>query len=128
MWKIAMHASRTLLGTAVFAICVLPIHGQTADTGAIAGTVSDPRGARVARPTIVVQSQATEEERDLATDAEGNFAVPFLTPGNYDLTVRAPGFEPLVWKGVQVQITEVGRLKIQLTIGSAKEQIAVSAN
>ncbi len=30
-------------------------------------------------------------------------------------------------KGVQVRITEVSRLKIQLTIGGAKEQVAVSA-
>jgi len=103
------------------------MHGQTANTGAIAGTVSDPSGALVTRAAIVAKSQATQEERDLATDAEGNFSVPFLTPGNYDLTVRAPGFEPLILKGVQVRITEVSRLQVQLTIGGAKEQIAVSA-
>jgi Carboxypeptidase regulatory-like domain/TonB-dependent Receptor Plug Domain len=127
MRKIVMHASRTLLRTAVLALCSLPMHGQTANTGAIAGTVSDPKGAQVARAAIVVKSQATQEERDLATDAEGNFSVPFLTPGNYDLTVCAPGFESLVLKGVQVGITEVSRLKIQLTIGGAKEQITVSS-
>jgi hypothetical protein len=127
MWKIAMHASRTLLQVSVIVLCALPLHSQTADTGAIGGAVSDPSGARVARAAIVVKSQATQEERDLTTDAEGNFLVPFLTLGDYDLTVRAPGFEPLVFKGVQVRITEVSRLKIQLTIGGAKEQIAVSA-
>jgi hypothetical protein len=58
--------------------------------------VSDPSGALVARAAIVVKSQATQEERDLAKDAKGNFSVPVLTPGNYDLTVRAPGFEALV--------------------------------
>ena len=46
---------------------------------------------------------------------------------NYDLTIRAPGFEPLVLTAIQVRITEVSRLKIQLTIGGAKEQIAVTA-
>jgi hypothetical protein len=103
------------------------MYGQTANTGAIAGTVTDPSGALVARAAIVVKSQATQEERHLATDAEGNFSVPFLTPGNYDLTVRAPGFEPIVLKGIHAQITEVSRLKIQLPVGGAKEQIAVSA-
>ena len=123
----SLHASRTLLCISVLALSTLPMHGQTANTGAIAGTVSDPSGALVSRAATVVKSQATQEERDLATDAEGNFSVPFLTPGNYDLTVRSPGFEPLVLKGVQVRITEVSRLKIQLTIGGAKEQITVSA-
>jgi uncharacterized surface anchored protein len=92
MWNISMHASRTLLRTAVLALC--------------AGTVSDPSGALVPRAAVVINSQGTGEKRDLATDAEGNFSVQFLPPGNYDLTVRAGGFEPFILNGVQVQITE----------------------
>src|ERR1700693_22574 len=128
MWKIAISPSRTLLRILACVLCALPMRGQTANTGAIAGTVIDPSGAQVPRAAVVVNSQSTREERDLTTDDEGNFSVPFLTPGDYDLTVRAPGFEPLILKSVQVQITEVSRLKIQLTIGSAEEQITVSAN
>src|SRR6201998_714812 len=127
MWNISIHASRTLLQVSVLVLCSLGMLGQTANTGAIAGTVSDPSRAMVAHAEIAVKSQATQEERDLITDAEGNFSVPFLSPGNYDLTVRAPGFEPLVLQGVQVRITEVSRLKIQLTIKGAKEQLDVSA-
>jgi Carboxypeptidase regulatory-like domain len=122
-----MHAPRTLIGISMFALCSLPMYGQTVNTGAIAGTVGDPSGAPVAGAAVVINSEATGEERDLTTDAEGNFSVPFLTPGNYDLTVRTPGFEPLVLKSVRVQITEVSRLKIQLMISGAKEQITVSA-
>jgi hypothetical protein len=130
MGKISMHASctslRTLLRTTVFVLCFLPMHGQTANTGAIAGNVSDSSGALVAGAVVVV-SEATREERTLATDAQGSFSIPFLTPGSYDLTVRRPGFEPLVLHDVQVQITEVSRLKIELVISGAKEQITVSA-
>src|ERR1700726_1005106 len=79
---------------------------DSADTGAIAGTVSDPSGALVPRAAVVINSEGTGEKRDLATDVEGNFSVQFLTPGNYDVTVRAPGFDPLILKSVQVQITE----------------------
>jgi hypothetical protein len=35
---------------------------------------------------VLINSEATREERDLTTDAEGDFSVPFLSPGNYDLT------------------------------------------
>src|SRR5246127_4128458 len=117
MWKIAIPAIAVVL-------CVLPMHGQTANTGAIAGTVSDPSGALVPRAAVVINSQGTREKRDLATDAEGNFSVQFLTPGNYDLTGRAAGFEPFILNGVQIQIPEVSRLKIQLALSGAKEQIA----
>src|SRR6201987_2638741 len=127
MWKIAIPPSRTLLTILAFVLCALPMRGQTANTGAIAATVIDPSGALVQGAAVVVNSQATQEERDLSTDADGNLSVPFLTPGDYDLTVRAPGFETLVLKGVEVQITEVSRLRIQLSIGGAKEKTAVSA-
>jgi hypothetical protein len=127
MWNISMHASRAWLRTGVLALCALPMHGQTPDTGATAGAVSDPSGALVPRAAVAVNSQSTGEKRDLATDAEGNFSVPFLTPGDYDLTVRAAGFEPFILKGVQVQITEVSRVKLQLALAGAKGQIAVSA-
>ena len=122
-----MHASRTLLRTAVLALCALPMHGQTADTGAIAGTVSDSSGALIPRAAVVINSQGTGEKRDLDTDGEGNFSVQFLPPGKYDLTVRTAGFEPFLLNGVQVQITEVSRLKIQLALSGAKQQIVVSA-
>src|SRR6202030_4418398 len=127
MSKTAIPAGHTLVRILAFVLCALPMHGQTANTGAIAGTVIDPGGALLPRAALVVNSQATQEERDLTTDAQGNFSVPFLTPGNYDLTVRAPGFEPLILKNVQVQITEVSRLKLRLTIAGVKEQTTVSA-
>src|SRR5436853_7691141 len=100
----SLRASRTLLRISVLVFCALPMHGQTANTGAIAGAVSDPSGALVPRAAVVINSQGTGEKRDLAADAEGNFSVQFLPPGNYDLTVRAAGFEPFVLNGVPVQI------------------------
>src|SRR5438067_11209646 len=123
----SLRASRTLLRSSALVFCAPLMHGQTANTGAIAGTVSDPSGALVPRAAVVVNSRGTGEKRSLVTDAEGNFSVQFLPPGNYDLTVRAAGFEPFILNGVQVQITEVNRLKIQLALGGAKEQVAVSA-
>lgn len=56
-WKISTHASRTLLQVSVLVICALRMHGQTANTGAIAGTVSDPSGALVPRAAVFVRSQ-----------------------------------------------------------------------
>src|SRR6266849_6672934 len=127
MWNISMHATRTLLRTSLLTLCSLSMHGQTANTGAIAGTVSDPSGALIPRAAVVINGEGTGEKRDLATDAEGSFSAQFLTPGSYDLTVRAAGFEPSILNGVEVQITEVSRLKIQLALSGAKEQIAISA-
>ena len=83
MWKIAIPSRRTWLRILAFVLCALPMHGQTANTGAVAGTVIDPSGALVPRAAVVVNSRTTGEERDVTTDADGNFSVPFLTPGDF---------------------------------------------
>src|SRR3984893_13433798 len=123
----SLHASRTALQISVLALCALPMHCQTANTGAIAGTVSDPSGALVLRAAVVINNQGTGEKRDLATDAEANFSVQFLTPGNYDVTVRAARFEAFILTGDQVQITEKRRVKSQHAVSGVTEQITVSA-
>jgi hypothetical protein len=126
MQKTSLSVS-ILPGISVFVFCILPMSGQTANTGAIAGTVSDPSGAIVPHAALVISSQHTPEKRALATDAEGNFSVQFLPPGDYDLSVSAEGFEPFSLKALRVRITEVTRLNIQLMLGGAKEQVAVTA-
>src|SRR6266852_9012894 len=67
---VKIHASRIFVRTALLVLCALPMHGQTANSGAIAGTVSDPSGALVPRAAVDINSQGTGEKRDLATDAE----------------------------------------------------------
>ena len=50
MGKIAVASGRSVLRIFALAVCALPMYGQTANTGAIAGTVSDPTGV-LATPT-----------------------------------------------------------------------------
>ena len=76
MWSISMHAYRSLLRTSVLALCALPMHGQTANTGAITGGVSDPSGALVPRAAVVVNSQATQERTRSHYGCPGKFLGP----------------------------------------------------
>jgi len=52
MWEISTLVFRTLLVISAFALCALPMYGQTANTGAIAGSVNDPSGAPVAGAVV----------------------------------------------------------------------------
>jgi hypothetical protein len=92
MWNISASARRNLLLISALAHCSLPMYGQTANTGAIAVSVSDPSGAPIAGAAVAINREATREERDLTTDAEGNFSVAFLSSGNYDLYGSARDF------------------------------------
>ena len=46
------------------------------------------------------------------TTETGNFTVPSLPPGNYELTVEGPGFRKYVQSGIQVQLATTLRLDV----------------
>ena len=114
--------------TALLACCIVSVHAQNANTGAISGTVFDPSGAVVAGAEVIIKNEAQADEHEVTTAPGGDFSALLLDPGNYQVAVRARGFERVVVNGVRVQITEVTRVRLQLTIASAKEKVAVSAS
>ncbi len=79
-------------------------HSQT--TGRIVGTVKDQNGAVIAGAEVIVISKATGDRRSVTTDGEGNYTMPLLPPGTYQVRVSANGFNSRVFDNVQVVITE----------------------
>ena len=58
----SMRRSHGFVWAILFALRALPVHGRIANTGAIAVAVSDA-GARASHAAVVIESQATGEER-----------------------------------------------------------------
>lgn len=76
------------------AVLAVPASAQIR-TGAIAGVLSDPSGARVAGQRVEIHDAATGQVRRADTDHEGRFSVGPLPYGAYRLAVPArPGFLP----------------------------------
>ena len=73
-------------------LCIsLPVAAQT--FGEITGSVTDSSGAVVAGATVTVTNTATAVERKVTTNEVGNYNVPFLNPGKYNLTAQLEGFK-----------------------------------
>jgi hypothetical protein len=101
---------------------------QSQTTGRIAGIVRDPNGAIIVGAEVTVKSLATAEERKATTDAEGNYAVPLLSPGTYRVGVTASGFNPALFDAVRVVITETTTVNTDLTVaGITVEPVTVHA-
>src|SRR5271170_1406660 len=80
---------------AVFAVCMctcISALGQ-AEMGTIAGVVKDTTGAVVADAQIIVKNLATNAERTASTGNLGQYDVPALPPGNYEVSVSKSGFK-----------------------------------
>src|SRR5579864_6666076 len=69
---------------------------QTASTGAISGTITDPSGALLAGASVKVSNETTGESRTVVSGRDGSFLAPLLLPGKYRVEVSTTGFKTLV--------------------------------
>jgi len=115
----------TLLLT--IAVCLSPslMQGQSASTGAIAGTVTDPSGAVITGARIKVTNRATGATRTAASGSTGSYLVSLLPPGTYRVDVSKEGFKLSTYPSVVVNVTETEGLNIHLQVGAANETVEV---
>ena len=59
------------------------LYGQGGANGTILGTVTDNSGAVVANAKVDVTNIGTGVTNHAETSSDGNFTVPYLTPGTY---------------------------------------------
>ena len=111
-------------------ICVylrlaVPLLAQNAE---LSGRISDPAGLAVPGARVVARSQATGATRAVSSNQQGEFSVPALQPGPYNITVEANGFRTIHQNGVVVEVDQRARLDFALTIGSNAESITVEGS
>jgi hypothetical protein len=117
---------RTLFVFLTLLVCAVGLLAQT-DRGTITGTVSDPAGAVVANAPIEVKNTQTGAAYQAATSDTGNYTLPQMPIGVYEVTVAVAGFKKFVRQNVTVQATQTVRIDVTLEVGSAAESVTVSA-
>ncbi|MBK7927721.1 MAG: carboxypeptidase regulatory-like domain-containing protein [Bryobacterales bacterium] len=98
------------------------------EQGILLGTVSDQSGARVTGATVTMANLSTNVTQVTRTGADGGFRSVPLRTGVYSVSVEAAGFKKLVRSGVTLQIQDEVRLDLTLEVGTATEQITVTAD
>jgi Carboxypeptidase regulatory-like domain len=94
-------------------------------TASIQGVIQDSSGAGVAKAQIILANSATGEKKTTSSDPSGNYRFVSVAPGNYKVSVEAPGFSKA--EATVTLLTEQNvNLPIALTVGSATESIVVS--
>ncbi|MGA8617616.1 MAG: TonB-dependent receptor [Candidatus Sulfotelmatobacter sp.] len=106
--------------------CVPMAYGQ-AVFGSIAGTITDPSGAAVPNAKVTVTDQAKGTTDQTTTNQDGNYTVTHLIPDAYTVRVEAPGFKVIEFKDVPVSADAAARIDGQFQVGSASEQVEVTA-
>ena len=85
-----------------------------------------PTGAIIPGAKVVAQNQATGLKLSTVSTAAGFYSFVSLSPGNYQVTASAKGFETLVQKNVTVTVDQVTTVNIALKVGSVSEVVTVN--
>jgi len=94
--------------------------------GGLRGTVMDPTGQAIAGGTVKLKNEATNVERSVATNGNGEYVVSSVDPASYTVTVTANGFKALVRTGVVISTQEFLTLDFSVQLGSTSEVIQVT--
>jgi hypothetical protein len=108
-----------------FATALLAAAPLLAQNAELSGRVSDPSGLAVPAASVVVQSASTAATRTVSSNGQGEYSLPALLPGIYNITVDANGFKILHQNGVLVEVDQRARLDFSLTVGSNTETVTV---
>ncbi len=120
---------KKLLGLvlAIFTVSTMGLsQAVSVNGGSIQGTITDSTGAVVPNAQIIILGTDTGSSKSLTTDSAGFYSVGPLNPGNYQISVTAPGFQKLAVKTVvRTGTATTGTFK--LTLGQSSETIEVNA-
>ncbi|HMV47715.1 MAG TPA: carboxypeptidase regulatory-like domain-containing protein [Blastocatellia bacterium] len=117
-----------LLVVALMAMMNSALFAQSAVTGAINGTVSDPAGAVISNATITIKSVGTNKEQTATTTGEGSFKFSNLQPGTYTVTVAAPGFAEFKLTQVVVEVGRATNVEAGMRVAGSGESVQVIAD
>lgn len=91
------------------------------------GTVTDASGAVVPGVEVTAREVLTNiTARTAKTDAQGNYEMPGLKAGQYQVTATLAGFKKSVVDDVVVQSNQVRRVEIVLQVGEVASEVTVS--
>jgi hypothetical protein len=97
-------------------------------TATILGTVTDPSGAAVSGATIiVVNTDQAIVLRRLTTSLGGEYVVPLLPIGHYDVSAEASGFKTSLETGIQLSVNDRRAVNFILQIHGLSDEIKVEA-
>ena len=97
------------------------------DRGSITGTISDATGAVVANAAIEAKNVATGQTYSATSTQTGNYTLPQLPAGSYEVLVDVQGFKKYTRQGLSLAPTQVMRIDVALEVGSSAETVTVTA-
>lgn len=114
------------LGIVVLLTVALRLQGQIG-MATLSGTVTDPSGAVIPGAQVTLTSTAENASRQTVTNSSGQYVIPAIPPGTYQLGVKAPGFQQRTLTGIILASGQGSTLNATLQISKASQQVTITS-
>ncbi len=101
--------------------------GQAANSGTVAGTVTDQSNAAVVGATVTLVDTATNAERTAVTNESGRYIFANVVPGTYNVTINKTGFRVAKLNSQVVSVGTALTLNVSLELGAVSQTVEVTA-
>jgi len=115
-------ASRILLFVSAILLSI-PLFAQNAS---VSGEVVDPQHASVRGATVTLTHISTQVKVETKTDERGDFILPPVAPGYYELKALAQGFAPTVLTGITLEVGESKVTTLMLQVGAVQQSVQIT--
>ncbi len=110
-----------------FLILFSPIAGVAQESGFV-GTVTDSSGAVLPGATVIAKNVNSGETRQVTSNDVGQYAIPNVQPGSYQVSGAKDGFQRKLVDQVTLEVQSVRTIDLVLSPGVASEQVNVTAS
>lgn len=107
-------------------LLTVPLLAQS-QLATLSGTIVDATAAVVPGAELKVTNQETGEVWSAATNNQGNYLVPLVKPGKYQLDVTKSGFKPYRQTEIVLETGGQHRVDVRLELGAQTERVVVEA-
>ena len=111
--------------TAMLILLVIPAFAQL-PTATILGTAKDSSGGVLAGATVTATNVDTGLTRTVKTSEDGEYRLPELPVGRYEVKGEHPGFKMVTRKGITLEVTQQAVINLDFEVGSADQQVVVT--
>lgn len=109
-------------------LCPQFMRSQVANNTSLVGTVLDPSGRAISGGLVVALEENTKIKSTTHTNDAGYYAINFILPGTYDITVEEHGFQKMTQTGVVVAMNRAARTDFTTSVGSDDTTVTVTAS
>ncbi|MEO8098696.1 MAG: TonB-dependent receptor [Acidobacteriota bacterium] len=116
-----------ILSIATVLVAVSSFLFAQSDRGTITGTIMDPGSAAVASAPVELRNVQTGAVYQTTSTGTGNYTLPQLPTGAYELSVTVPGFKKFTQQNIALPVAQTLRIDVTLEVGTATESVTVTA-